>query len=290
MVPLKILLLCFDYADILVINMFLQTLLMVMIVVGLCRTEKQYFVLPFCVSVLSMMPITIALCLQYSDIFYISLIGSNMIIWRSKSIKNKGLYFLFLLIGMMTSYFDFLTYPFVSLGVPLVTALIYADDTKLIEEIGLVIKSSIAWCIGYSGMWAGKWVLGSVLCPESGSMAVAISSILYRGSNMAEGIMIDTFDVLLKNMFVYLRWPVILLIGITACFYVIRSIGYRTLRKENLSKYIPYIFVCLYPIAWYLITKNHSYEHSFMTYRELSISTLAGLGMLAQLSEEVRSR
>lgn len=170
-------------------------LLIVLIVSGLCRTEKQYFIVPYTAAVLSMMPMTIALCIQYCAVFYITLIGSAVIVWKSKDIGTTKMYLLFLLLGMMTSYFDFLTYPLVSLGIPLITALIYAENDKTLMRIFFIIKNSFAWWVGYLGMWGGKWVLGSVLCPESGSLEVAIGSIRYRGSNMAEGMAISTFDV-----------------------------------------------------------------------------------------------
>lgn len=233
-VLLKILLLRFDYSDILVGNVFLQMLLIVLIVSGLCRTEKQYFIVPYTAAVLSMMPMTIALCIQYCAVFYITLIGSAVIVWKSKDIGTTKMYLLFLLLGMMTSYFDFLTYPLVSLGIPLITALIYAENDKTLMRIFFIIKNSFAWWVGYLGMWGGKWVLGSVLCPESGSLEVAIGSIRYRGSNMAEGMAISTFDVLLKNMFIFLRLPVILMLGIACFFFILKSIRNRTLRREKI--------------------------------------------------------
>lgn len=281
---LKLLLLLFDYADILVINLFLQAMLMALIIAGLCRAGRQYFVVPFCIAVLSMMPMTISLCLQFCDVFYIALLGSAVIIWKSECIESKRMYFLFLLLGMMTSYFDFLTYPFVSLGFPLVTGLVFLDDKGTLSQVYAVIKNSMAWCIGYAGQWIGKWVLGSILSPQSGSMTEAISSIRYRGSNVAQGITINTFDVLLKNMFVYLRWPVILMVGMAVCVFMMVSIRRKKTKAANIQRCIPYIVVSMYPIVWYTITKNHSYEHSFMAYRELAISTLAGLGMLSQLA------
>lgn len=102
---------------------------------------------------------------------------------------------------------------------------------------------------------------------------------------MAEGMTISTFDVLLKNMFIFLRLPIILMLAIVCFFFILKSIRNRTLRRENIIQCIPYLLICFYPIIWYLIAKNHSYEHSFMAYRELAISTLAGLGMVARLSE-----
>lgn len=212
-VILKLLLLVFDYADILVFNMILQTLLVVLVVIGLYKTGKGNIILPFMVAILSIMPITIAVCLQFCDIYYIMLAGSALIVWRYDKIRKDRMYLLFIVLGMCTGYFDFLTYPLVSLGIPIVLFLTYIDEEALYSKMFYIIQCSITWCVGYVGMWSGKWMLGSILLPEAGSLSEALKSIAYRGSNRAEGMILTTFDVLLKNLYVYLKWPVIVLIG-----------------------------------------------------------------------------
>ncbi len=282
-VILKPLLLIFDYSDILVINMILQTLLAALIVLGMYKTGKKYVILPFLAAVLSMMPITAAVCLQLCDIYYIALAGAALIVWRREKIGEDRMGMVFLLLGMATSYFDFLTYPLVSLGLPLVIFLAYLDKASLIKRIFYTGLCSIKWCVGYLGMWAGKWILGSILLPESGSLEAAIGAIRYRGSNLSsDNERLTVLSVLLKNMIVYLRWPVMLLIGGAALYLISRIILCKGLLKKNISRMLPYAIVCLYPPVWYMLAKNHSYEHAFMAYRELIITTFAGLCMLAE--------
>lgn len=284
MVILKPLLAIFDYADVLVANMIIQTLLIILAILGLSKSRKNYVAVPFAVAVISIMPISMAISLQLCDVFYIALIGANLIIWKHKQIRNERMYILFLLLGMFTSYFDFLTYPFVSLGVPLVIFLSYLDNEKLTNQFFYIILCSIQWCIGYVGMWSGKWILGSVLVPEGGSLKVALESISYRGSNISSDHQVLTvFDVILENMFVYLRWPTIVLIGGVTVYLSWKIIKGNVITKHKLSEVFPYLLICIYPVFWYMISKNHSYEHSFMAYRELTIATFAGLCMLAKL-------
>lgn len=286
-VILKPLLMIFNYSDILVINMILQTLLGALIILGLYKTGKRYVILPFLTSVLSMMPITAAICLQLCDIYYIALTGAALIVWKREKIKDEGMYLLFLVLGMATSYFDFLTYPFVSLGVPLVIFLAYLNQYSPAKRFFYTVLCSGQWCVGYLGMWAGKWILGSILIPEGGALKVAIDSIRYRGSNLSsDNVRLTVLNVVLKNMYVYLRWPVMLLIGGTALYLIRRIILSKSLSGNKLSMLAPYAMVCLYPVAWYMISKNHSYEHAFMTYRELIITTFAGLCLLAEASLE----
>ncbi|MGN0376390.1 MAG: hypothetical protein ACI4ED_02025 [Suilimivivens sp.] len=282
-VILKLLLLVFDYADILAINMILQTLLVVFVAVGLYKSGKEKIILPFMISLISVMPMTIAVCLQFCDVYYILLAGSALIVWQYDRIKKERMYILFLISGMCTSYFDFLTYPLASLGIPLVLFLVFLDKETLKKKLFYMIQCSITWCIGYVGMWSGKWILGSILLPEAGSLSEALASIAYRGSNQAEGIILTTFDVLLKNLYVYLKWPIMVLIGVAAIYFLRQIVIRKCINKKNLLSCIPYILICLYPVGWYMLAKNHSYEHAFMAYRELMITTFAGLCMLAGL-------
>lgn len=49
------------------------------------------------------------------------------------------------------------------------------------------------------------------------------------------------------------------------------SSGGKIIKKRM----IPFIFISFYPFIWYFFTKNHSYEHYWMTWRELLIPIFA---------------
>jgi len=288
LVPLKLLLLFFDYADIIAITTIMHGLMIVGIIVGLVKRKREDIVLPFVIAVMSIMPMAISRCMQYYDVFFITLLGALAIVWRDKRIKNERMYLVFLLLGMATSYFDFLTYPFVSLGIPLVFFLVLMDESKILKKIIYMTLCSAAWCFGYLGMWAGKWILSSVLLPEAESMEWALKSIAYRGSNKATGGVVTVWDVLLKNLFVYLKWPIIILfvvVGVYLLYNIFKAKGFSWKQIRNNSCYL---FVCLYPIAWFFISKNHSFEHAFMTYRELVITVFSGFCMLVEMSNSAK--
>ncbi|MBS7340317.1 MAG: hypothetical protein KIH00_08730 [Lachnospiraceae bacterium] len=281
-VVLKPLLLFFDYSDILVISTIVQSLLLAAVIIGLYQTGKKHIILPFLVAVLSIMPTTISRCLQYHDVYYIFMLGCLLIIWKNDKIKAERMYLLFLALGIATSYFDFLTYPFVTLGVPLALMLVYNSKLRFPKQLFYTIQYSVLWCIGYWGMWASKWILGTLLTEEN-MIARAIISIKYRGSSQVGSRTVSIFEVLLENLFVYLKWPTLLLIGFSGIYLLVKAIKIKSISPKALMPCISYMIICLYPIVWYMISKNHSYEHTFMTYRELAITTFAGLCMLAEL-------
>lgn len=280
---LKLLLLVFDYGDILAINMILHSLLVLLIIMGLYRNGKKYMILPFLAAIISMMPIAISLCLQYASIFYIMLVGTAVIVWKYDRIRLDRMYLLFLVLGMVTSYVDFLTYPLVTLGVPLVVLMVYSNREKLRTRLFYLIQISAVWCVGYGGMWAGKWILGSILMPGSNTINEALRAIAYRGSNSSSQGMVTAMDAWIKNLFIYLKWPVFLLFLGICCYLLVKIISNRNLHIKKLADSIPYIILCVYPYAWYVVATNHSYEHTF-TYRILVITAFSVLTMLSLLA------
>lgn len=274
-----------DYSDILILNTIVQFLLVIMIIISLQKMGKGYAVLPFCITLASMMPIAIALCMQLCTVYYVMLFGILMLIRKYEKSPHSDMCYVFLVIGMATSYVDFLTYPFVSLGIPLVIWIILDNEEKVIQKLGKMVWNSGFWCAGYVGMWAGKWILGSILSPESGSLSVAIKSITYRGSNKSTDGIITIFDVVMKNAYVYIRKP---MLGIVVCmiaYYCYKIVKNRSLTIRNLGSVLPYGIAVFYPLIWYKLAENHSYEHAFMAYRELAIGLFAGLILLASLAK-----
>lgn len=286
---IKPMLLLGDYSDILAFNVIAQLLLVFAIMFRLQKMGRGYAVLPFGLTIASMMPMTIALCMQYCTVYYVMLIGILLLMRKQEKAPKADACFLFLLIGMATSYFDFLTYPFVSLGIPLVIWLLLDQEENVVRKVGRMLWNSAFWCAGYVGMWAGKWILGSIISPESGSLAMAINSILYRGSNKASDGVISLSDVLMKNAYVYIKKPLLIIVICVILYYGCKIVKNKDLTGKNLKGVLPYVIAAFYPLVWYRLAENHSYEHAFMAYRELAIGLFAGLMLLAALARKEKA-
>lgn len=108
--------------------------------------------------------------------------------------------------GVLTSYFDFLTYPIVTLGFPLCTFFLLNGNESagkggnfrqgrqaakegipegvgnggvLKDTVRRVVGYSICWGIGYAGMWAMKWIIAD-LTLHTGTIKDAVWSIIGR--------------------------------------------------------------------------------------------------------------
>lgn len=73
----------------------------------------------------------------------------------------------FVVVGAMTSYLDLLTFPLISLGIPLVLWLTLNDSQSIWKNICRIFLLSLSWAIGYVGMWVLKWGIGSIIIGEN---------------------------------------------------------------------------------------------------------------------------
>ena len=193
LVFLKPALLFFEYSDIRMINKIAQTLLIIFIVYLSCKRNIQQYIFPFIVSLLVIVPSAISLSLHFSTNFYIALISIIILLLFYEKLKSKEIY-IFLIIGMITSFLDFLTCPKLTLGMPLLFLLILKKN-KWKEDIRDIIILSIMWGIGYIGMWAGKWLLTSIFLQENFFMSDIKNKIMERASNKTHIQTVSIIDV-----------------------------------------------------------------------------------------------
>ena len=94
--------------------------------------------------------------MAYTGVIFLSLISSIFLI-KFKFVKHNfsfsELYPIYIIIGMLTSWIDILSFPLITLGVPLIFTISFIDSTSYKEAIWRVLKLSIYWGLGYAGMW-----------------------------------------------------------------------------------------------------------------------------------------
>ena len=98
--------------------------------------------------------------LQGASIFLILMISSIYILIRHEKIKSIGI--TFFIIGMLTNFFDFLTVPILTYGVPLIIYFLLQQKNQRLsfkESTIIFIKTGISWILGYAGTWLAKWIL-----------------------------------------------------------------------------------------------------------------------------------
>ena len=203
--------------------------------------------------------------LQGTSVFLIATIAS--IILLSRDIKDKLMFFM--VIGGITSFFDFLTVPIVTLGIPLlIYAMIGNKENSTYKKFYLEIsKCCICWAVGYLGVWITKWILVDLVYNKK-LISSVIEQAKYRTTN--SGQKCRFLDVMIQNLSI-IRLQFFWALIITIILLVIKIVKIKDLKriKFNYKEIVIYLCIGCLGIAWYLALKQHSYRHFFFTYRNL---------------------
>lgn len=294
LVILKPLLCIFDYVTLRNINGWVQFGLMLWIIFKMMSGKLKGYILPFLGMLVVLNPIAVSKSLQYSSIFYISFFSILYILYRGSILIESGRIWLFMvIIGCVTSYFDFLTYPVVTLCVSLIFLEVHErkDVNTTFQYIMDRCMTIIYWGIGYIGMWAGKWFLASLVTREN-IIKDAILSALYRMSNGTADSgtyeKINSIMSLKQNVTVFqprIYWILAIIISLIIVV-VSKMSGKQCISLECIKQKIIYLGIigCI-PFLWVMLICNHSYVHYWMTFRNFSVSVMAWGVMLKMIVE-----
>lgn len=288
LVILKPLLLIFDYSNIRVINMLLQPLVVFGVIYLLHRKKLSKYIIPYIISILMLNPSIISLSLQFSTIFYLMNLSLIVMLVYDDKLKSNNYYvYYFLIVGMLTSFFDFLTYPLATLGMPLILYFVLKNESKLLDNIKDVVIKSFAWGLGYLLMWLGKIVAGTILTHDN-MFASFLEALKYRASFETPGTNITPFSIIAKNLNAALTLPyfILLLVVIFIYFaYIFIKLKVK-ITKQKLLKIVLYLLISCMPFAWFIVASNHSYLHAFFTHRILIITVFGILCSIVSLFDE----
>ena len=176
---LKPLLLLFSWKHVVWLELAVQIALMIWVLITAIRKQNAGVAAVTLGSFLFMKPLLVMISLTMSVCWILTLLTVEYMLLHHDRLHEKGQYpEFFLIIGILTSYFDFLTYPITTLGIPLCCYFLLESD-KLWNNIKKLVAFGISWAVGYAGMWAAKWVIAD-LTLHTGTIKDAIWSIIGR--------------------------------------------------------------------------------------------------------------
>ncbi len=295
LVFLKPLLMIFNYQQIQILISFAVLALIVAVIYLLQKKNFNKYIIPYTVTVALMFPAAIMISIQYFIVFAIfNLAMVIILLFFDKILKTKNFFYLFLIIGMLTSYFDLLTYPVVTLGIPLLIWLVLLNRDKVLsfkKNIRQITLGAIGWGIGYFGLWFGKWVLGSMITGKN-LISTALAQAGFRTSSTTELEEISRWDPISKAFENVFTGPVgfvlILFLIVLVVLLVAKKIRFnKQSAKNNLWMFV----IALIPLIWYFSLANHSYWHMFFTYRTMMILVFAvGCYIISVLEKSEKSK
>lgn len=270
---LKPLLLFLNYMQIRILNGCLQIGLLIWICFEFVRRKLKRSMVSFVIAVLGMFPVVFPCSLQFSNVFYVGNIAVLLILRKHEKWMQEEKYLpFFLIIGMCTSFFDLLTYPLYTFGMPIILYIVLTQGTELRERFFFILKNGIAWMTGYVFMWMGKWLAGSLITGEN-LWINALETVTVRVSGEVYGDDPWRITSVLRNGYIFFNKAGIFMIIILAVWIgvcVWKSHG----EIDRDSAALLGLIACL-PIVWYLAAFNHSYAHYWYTFRLLAVSIFA---------------
>ncbi len=273
--PLRLLLCVLNLANIQMALLFVQLLLLLDVLHLMERRGLRTWIPGFLTAYFLLMPFTSGVCLQFVPVMLIMLAACALLLRHEEAISRRiGLPTFFAIVGILTNDMDLLTAPLVTLGFPLVLMMLTA-----LRRPGLLRRFALccaAWALGYGGMWVFKWLInGLVFGPYA--LVNALDQARLRVSTDSDGEAISRLQALRVNLGVILdKRAYLLLLAGTACLGLLRAAkaAVRTGAKPDFRA-----FMLLSPVAvvllWHVVMANHTYQHYYFTYRNLTVCVLA---------------
>ncbi len=258
----------------------------------ICKLLKNKYRAEAVVYILSLVSVSVwyvPFCLEYTWCFLCMAAFSLIII--SMAIKGKYKYMgvVFMLSGIVTVFFDFLTTETISLLVPLLLVLSIRRhhdgnvDKKTLfkQELWFSFKNCALWFAGFILMWLAKWLTASIVLGENVMPYVQehiderlnggignSSEIHYIWTAITRNIKgIFPLDHGLGGM---IAACIVIFVIVYMCFvYRRKKIDWRCI--------LLYLLIGLVPYLRYTVLRNHSAMHEFFTFRAQMASVLAVL-------------
>ena len=240
-------------------------------------------VIALCIALSACYLTIIPTCMQYTHVFLITFIACIILLRYYERIQN-GLPLFFMIVGMLTSFIDFLTAPLITLGIPLLMCLFIRNHLDEVfdwkKQIWTVFVCSSLWAIGYAGCWACKWILSTLVLGENG-LDIATKKIADWTSEMGAGSRWVAFEKNIRFYFFEQGLRVYLVFAIPVIVLAVKII-----RHWNPVWYrgLVYLPVTLFPYLWYLVVNGHSHYHPFFSHRIQAITAFGAMLFLIDLA------
>lgn len=229
--------------------------------------------------------VAVTTCFQYLTTFYVLFLALIVLLSRYGGKKPVNAMLFFFVVGMVENFFDFLTYPILTLGIPLILLLwirVRDEGADLRKNTLFMIKASCSWGLGYALTWIAKWGITVVVLGVRYFWRT-MSVVQYRLQGSEEE-PLDRIGTLRRNLKAWMNvqdggvisWSKVVLL-ILAVFLLL-ALWKKVKDQKEVLAYLPILFVASYPYIWYLVMSNHSQIHYWYTYRA-QLVTLFGILM-----------
>lgn len=249
-------------------RLFFLIIFLILLVIFMHLMKKRFgrvISLIFAYSLIVQNYFTTAISISGVPCYLIIMIASIILLIKIDKIKELGLFFF--IIGCLTSFFDFLTVPLLTLTIPLFICVLYDKKTENKLNFLQLIKYCLLWGIGYGITWASKWIIYDLIY-NKGIIENAIKTTKYRVSNRISYYYIF---LILIEILKYAGVGIELLI--VKLLLQREKISFENFWKENKL----FLFITILHFAWYILVSEHSNQHYSIFVYKLKTGIILGI-------------
>lgn len=287
LVLLKPLFLFMNLDGIYILNTF-AIIALVAAVLYLMYKRLGMYAIAYLITILTMHPENIVQSIQLSSIFY-ALNITMLLILLKKDWNEHQIFYIFVFDGILVAFFDFLTYPFVALAIPMLTYILLTKKEKVLDYIILIFKTGISFLWGYAGMWAMKWIYATLFTTQN-VIKDALSSVLHR-TGVTEGandVMNSGVGESIYRNFIAFFDDGNIVVLVTA---IIVGSVFLVWKRKDISLHKNVIVLCglilMSAFAWLIALNNHCSLHPHLEWRTYCIGVYAiAVALISMLKKE----
>ncbi len=231
--------------------------------------------------------VAVTTCFQYLTTFYVLFGALISLLRRYDTDRPINLLLYFFVVGMVENFLDFLTYPIITLGIPLILLLwlkVRDERADFRENFCFLFQASFSWFFGYALTWIAKWgITVAVLGVRYFWRTMSVVQYRLAGSEEEP---LDRIGTIRRNLKAWMNvqdggvitWSKVVLFLLL--IMVVLILWKKLKERRTACAYVPILFVAAYPYIWYLVMSNHSQIHYWYTYRA-QLVTLFGIFVFA---------
>ncbi|MGN1020862.1 MAG: hypothetical protein ACI4O7_10915 [Aristaeellaceae bacterium] len=253
--------------------------LWIMAILAVEKSAGLRYAIAFLLAVACMNLPVVASEIQFIPCFCVMFISVSVL----SLLKDRERYapLLFFVTGACTQFFDFYTYPLITLGFPLILLITLTRGETSRKRLALLGKCLLAWFAAYGLFWLIRLLLVWIFTGDNAA-AIAFDRVkTWTGSQANE--MYDAFtpmralSLVFEMLFQKHNVFCFTLLGIAYAVVLIVAI----LRRQARVPSFLYLAVAVMPLLWTLVASRATGNHFWFQYRLLAVLVFAIMTFLA---------
>lgn len=284
-----------SYAQLRYVNMFVLLFLLSAVFSAIQQKLALRYAFAFLFSMAAVCVLIVPASLQFMPMFVLMLLAALAVLLLYEKRPFDFFPMLFFLIGILTSFFDLLTAPLLTFGIPAVCYLLLENkqnpDATFRSNGTRLFWIAFAWLAGYGICWASKWLIAE-LTLGSGAIYDALRTAKFRVTDLDyDSECSNRWDIILLNMGA-LRLPEkTSMPAFGALFALLAAFAlFFRAKWKDIARAAALLPLVVLPYAWYVALGNHSMIHFWYTCRIQAVSLFALTSFLLSAADPARAK